>query len=125
MPEALVEASGLSRTFGRPPAETTAIREATFEVRPGDRIRVVGPSGSGKSTLLYLIAALDQPTSGTIRWPALGPPSGLRPDLVAVSFQGPSLLPALSVEENVALPLLLGGTDEGEGRRAASEMLDR
>ena len=68
---ALVTGRGVTRVFGTGPAAVGAIREATFEVMPGDRIALVGPSGSGKSTLLHLMAALDRPTAGAIEWPAL------------------------------------------------------
>jgi predicted ABC-type transport system involved in lysophospholipase L1 biosynthesis ATPase subunit len=125
MRELLVRGSGLVRTFGQPPSDVTALAEATFDIHAGDQIALVGPSGSGKSTLIHLIAALDRPTSGSIEWPGLGPPSSLRPGLVSLSFQGPSLLPPLSVEENVALPLLLLGTAEQEALGEARDMLDQ
>ncbi|MDP9341468.1 MAG: ATP-binding cassette domain-containing protein [Actinomycetota bacterium] len=125
MGDLLVHGSGLSRTFGSGSAPVSALREATFEVHPGDHIAVVGPSGSGKSTLLHLIAALDRPTTGTIEWPALGPASSLRPGLVSFSFQGPSLLPPLTVLENVALPLLLAGVAEEDALGQAAAMIER
>jgi putative ABC transport system ATP-binding protein len=74
------------------------------------RVALTGASGSGKSTLLHLMAGLDRPTTGEISWPALGGKPQERPGLVGIVFQGPSLLPPLSVTENAALPLLLGGT---------------
>ena len=98
----------------------------TCEIRGGAPIAVTGPSGSGKSTLLHLLAGLDEPTVGTVTWPALGDRSTLRPGPVAVVFQGPSLVPALDVLENVALPLLLAGADRrGRPRRRPSHALDR
>jgi ABC-type lipoprotein export system ATPase subunit len=103
----------------------TAVREASFEILAAERIAMVGPSGSGKSTLLHLIAGLDQPTEGEIEWPALGPRAGLRPGPVAIAFQGPSLLPPLSVMENVALPVLLAGGDDGQATEAAQLMVER
>jgi ABC-type lipoprotein export system ATPase subunit len=103
----------------------TAVREASFEILAAERIAMVGPSGSGKSTLLHLIAGLDQPTEGEIEWPALGPRAGLRPGPVAIAFQGPSLLPPLSVLENVALPVLLAGGDDGQATEAAQVMVER
>jgi ABC-type lipoprotein export system ATPase subunit len=114
----------VSKIFGEGRASVTAIREATFLVRPGDRIAMAGPSGSGKSTILHLMAGLDVPTSGSIEWPGLGARTDLRPGLVGVSFQGPSLLPPLTVEENVALPLLLAGAEEDLARSQATEMID-
>ena len=125
MAEALVRGEGLGRTYGDGPTAVVALREATFEAARGDRIAVVGPSGSGKTTLLHLMAALDVPTEGRIEWPALGPREALRPSLVGVAFQGPSLLPPLTVTENVALPILLAGGPEEEAVRAARSLLDR
>lgn len=71
------------------------------------------------------MAGLDTPTSGTISWPGLGARETLRPRNVALVFQMPSLLPPLTVAENVELPLLLGGTDEDGARLVAVEMLQR
>jgi putative ABC transport system ATP-binding protein/lipoprotein-releasing system ATP-binding protein len=83
----------------------------------------MGPSGSGKSTLLHLMAGLDEPTVGTVEWPAIGTRQELRPGPVAMIFQGPSLMPALTVIENVALPLILGGTSDPEARSKAMRAL--
>jgi putative ABC transport system ATP-binding protein len=96
-----------------------ALRAVSCSVRAGDRIVVTGPSGSGKSTLLLLLAGLELPTEGAVRWPALGPRDLLRPRAVATILQGPSLLPPLDVEENVALPLVLGGMPDAQAREAA------
>jgi ABC-type lipoprotein export system ATPase subunit len=122
---AVVRARGLSRTYGSGDAEVRALRDASFEIRSGDRIALVGPSGSGKTTLLHLTAALDRPTEGTIEWPALGLAEGLRPGRIGLVFQGPSMLPPLDVEENVAVPLLLLNRPEGEAKAAAGQMLER
>ena len=121
----LVRAEGVSRVYGRDEAAVTVLDRVSFEVWAGDRIALVGPSGSGKSTLLHLVGALDRPTSGTIVWPALGPSDRLRPGLVGVGFQGPSLLPALTVAENVALPLLLMNRSQSEANREALRLIGR
>jgi putative ABC transport system ATP-binding protein/lipoprotein-releasing system ATP-binding protein len=94
-------------------------------VNAGDRVAIVGPSGSGKSTLLHLLAGLDNPTTGSVSWPALGNRSLLRPGPVAVVFQAPSLLPPLDVIENVALPVLLAGADRTTAEEAAHHALAR
>jgi ABC-type lipoprotein export system ATPase subunit len=86
---------------------------------------VTGPSGSGKSTLLHILAGLDEPTVGSIDWPALGgPPRTRRAGTVGVVFQGPSLLPTLDALENVALAMLLSGADDQAAQLAAEEALD-
>jgi putative ABC transport system ATP-binding protein/lipoprotein-releasing system ATP-binding protein len=120
----LVECRGASRTYGRDGAATVALEPCDCVVEPGQRIALTGPSGSGKSTLLHLMAGLDLPSRGEVLWPALGPRESLRPGPVAVIFQGPSLLPPLSVLENVALPLILTGGDEEAATTSAASALE-
>jgi putative ABC transport system ATP-binding protein/lipoprotein-releasing system ATP-binding protein len=74
---------------------------------------------------LHLLAGLDDPTTGEVLWPDLGSKEELRPRLVSVAFQGPTFLPALTVMENVALPLLLLATPEIEAETAVIGLLDR
>jgi putative ABC transport system ATP-binding protein len=105
----VVEISEVSVIYGGPEAPVHALVEASGRLLPGDTIAVCGPSGSGKSTLLHLVAGLVAPTSGQISWPGLDQALPLRHQ-VGVVFQAPSLVPALSVVENVELPLLLHGT---------------
>lgn len=119
----LVRADALARTYGSGGGAVIALATATFTVEPGDGIALVGPSGSGKSTLLHLIAGLDQPTGGSIGWPGLGERAALRPGPVALAFQGPSLLPSLTVLENVALPMILAGGDQHAASAAAQGLL--
>jgi ABC-type lipoprotein export system ATPase subunit len=125
--EPLVRCIGAGRTYGAGPTATVALQPADCEVFPGARIALVGPSGSGKSTLLHLLAGLDEPTVGSVEWPALSDRAHLRPGPVAVVFQGPSLLPPLTVLENVALPAVLDGATDADARetaRAALELLE-
>jgi ABC-type lipoprotein export system ATPase subunit len=98
-----------------------ALHDVDCTVRPGARIALVGPSGSGKTTLLHLIGGLDLPTSGKVEWPGLGSREQLRPRMVGLVFQTPSLFPALTVAQNVALPLILAGEEEGD---ETSDLLD-
>ena len=125
MNEPLVRCIGAGRTFGSGKIATVAVQPTDCEVAPGARIALVGPSGSGKSTLMHLLAGLDEPTVGTIEWPAIGRRGDLRPGPIAVVFQGPSLLPPLTVLENVALPAVLGGTGDAQARELARVALDR
>jgi ABC-type lipoprotein export system ATPase subunit len=121
----LVVCDGAGRTFGQGPTATVALQPTECVVAHRARIAIVGPSGSGKSTLLHIMAGLDDPTVGSVRWPGIGERGALRPGPVAVIFQGPSLLPPLTVEENVALPLVLRGERDHEAHRAARAALER
>ena len=119
----LVRCDGVTRTYGTGQAATVALQATDSEVNAGQRIALVGPSGSGKSTLLHLMAGLDDPSTGAVSWPAIGTREELRPARVAVIFQGPSLLPPLSVLENTALPLVIGGMTDIEARQVARAAL--
>lgn len=119
----LIRCAGLTRVHGQGTARVTALLGASCTLRAGMRVALTGPSGSGKSTLLHLLAGLDTPTSGTIEWPGLGGNPFGRPGVVGMVFQGPSLLPPLDVNENVALPLLLAGTASREARDRATTAL--
>jgi len=121
---AVVECAGVSRTFGSGATAVHAVREVNCRIPPGAGIAVTGPSGSGKSTLLHLIAGLDAPTAGSVRWPALHDSRPGRPISIGVVFQGPRLLPSLDVTENVALPLLFAGQAEQTAMRHARAALD-
>ena len=123
MPEVLVEATDVGRVFGEGDSSVVAVQHATCRIERGDRIALVGPSGSGKSTLLQILAGLDSPTSGTVRWPALGDAKSLRPTKVSFVFQAESLLAPLTVIENIEVPCLLGGSDADITREDASLIL--
>jgi ABC-type lipoprotein export system ATPase subunit len=122
---AIVACEGVGRTYGCGAAATVALQPTDCLVAQGARVAITGPSGSGKSTLLHLMAGLDDPTVGTVSWPAIGERSALRPGPVAVVFQGPSLLAPLTVLENVALPLVLEGARDAAARATARQTLAR
>ena len=122
---ALVSCRGVSRTYGAGETATLALRPTDCQVWPGARISMTGPSGSGKTTLLHILAGLDDPSSGEVTWPAIGSRSDLRPGPLAMVFQGPSLLPPLSVLENVALPRQLAGVSATEALGEAQAALER
>ena len=121
----LVRCEGAARTYGSGASATVALQPTDLELFEGDSVALVGPSGSGKSTLVHLMAGLDDPTVGSVSWPAIGDRAALRPGPVAVVFQAPSLLPPLTVLENTALPLILDGMDEERARGRAAEALER
>ena len=120
----LVSAIGLSRSYRQGQADIDALKSATCVVRPGARIAIMGASGSGKSTLLHLMAGLDRPSEGHIEWPAFNGGDGLVPGKISVAFQSASLVPFLSVAENIALPnFVLGNATRADS--AASAQLER
>ncbi|MFF4829612.1 ABC transporter ATP-binding protein [Streptomyces sp. NPDC001312] len=112
--DVLIACQDAAVTFGRGPNAVVAVHGAALRIRGGDRIAIVGPSGSGKSSLLHLLAGLERPTSGTVARPGLTGPQD-----IGLVFQGDSLIPALDVVENTALPLVLTGVPEDRAREAA------
>jgi len=120
----VAECSAVSRTFGSGTTAVHAVREVNCRIPSLARIAMTGPSGSGKSTLLHLLAGIDVPSAGAVRWPALEHDRHDPRRRIGVVFQGPSLLPSLDVTENVALPLLFGGQADDTARRHAGVALD-
>ncbi|MFI6848115.1 ABC transporter ATP-binding protein [Kitasatospora sp. NBC_00085] len=109
----LIEAHDITLAFG----ETPALRGASLAVHAGEVLAIMGPSGSGKSTLLHCLAGILTPDSGEVRFngqriDTMGEAqrSALRRDRFGFVFQFGQLVPELTAEENVALPLLLSGT---------------
>ncbi len=130
---AIVEARSLGRTYVRGAEKVEALRGVDLTIGRGEMVAVTGESGSGKTTLLHLMGCIDRPTSGTLKIHGTAierlPESGLtdlRRRVVGFVFQEFSLLPGLTLEGNVALPLMFGGgaTDGGRAGRAAA-LLER
>jgi putative ABC transport system ATP-binding protein len=112
----VVEAHELTRRYGEGDTAVDALRGVGLEVERGKLTAVMGPSGSGKSTLMHILAALDKPTSGyvVLAGTRLGELSDtqitkLRRKHIGFIFQFFNLLPMLSADENVALPLTIAG----------------
>lgn len=114
---------GVSKHFRRGRELVNAVNDVDLSIEPGEFVSVVGPSGSGKSTLLHLAGGLDRPDSGQVYVDGQDVASlsaaalaRLRRRQVGFVFQFFHLIPNLTVSENVALPLLLDGTRDGNGR---------
>lgn len=104
------------------------LRDVSFEVASGELIALTGPSGSGKTTLLQLIGSLDRPTSGSIHVDdtaieTLKRAARFRRDVVGFVFQLHHLLPSLSVQQNVELPLIAGHVPKHQRNERALELL--
>jgi putative ABC transport system ATP-binding protein len=113
----------LTKRYGEGDAAVDALRGVSLEIQPGSYTAIMGPSGSGKSTLMHLLAGLDRPSGGTVE--IAGTEIGrlddtdltrLRRDKVGFVFQAFNLVPVLTAEENVRLPLTLAGRDDRDGR---------
>ena len=125
---AFIEGRELMLSFG----QTPALREASISVKKGDVLAVMGSSGSGKSTLLHCLAGILVPDSGEVYFDGQrldtmreAERSRLRRDRFGFVFQFGQLVPELTAEENVALPLLLGGTHRDQALRAARSWFER
>jgi len=111
-----VTAHEISRRYGEGDTAVDALADVTIDIEPGKLTAVMGPSGSGKSTLMHILAALDRPTSGyvTIAGTRLGQLNDkeitkIRRRHIGFVFQFFNLLPMLTAEENIVLPLSLAG----------------
>ena len=126
----VVSATDLTRRYGEGDTAVEALRGISLDVPKGQLTAVMGPSGSGKSTLMHILAGLDKPTSGevTIDGTAISKLNDsdltkLRRRHIGFIFQFFNLLPMLTAEENILLPLSIAG--EKPDRQWVDELLDR
>jgi len=112
----IVEATDLTRRYGEGEATVDALAGVTVDFPAGRFAAIMGPSGSGKSTLMHILAGLDTPTSGTVRIAGVELTrlndrqlTELRRERIGFIFQTFNLLPVLSAEENILLPLSIAG----------------
>jgi putative ABC transport system ATP-binding protein len=125
-PDAIVEAADVSRRYGEGEAAVDALSDVTVSFPAGRFTAIMGPSGSGKSTLMHILAGLDRPTTGSVRLGGVELTelddkalTNLRRDRIGFIFQTFNLLPVLSAEENILLPLSIAGRKpDGEWLKA-------
>jgi putative ABC transport system ATP-binding protein len=127
----LVHIQNVSRNFKRGSEEIHVLSDLNLEVREAEFLALMGPSGSGKSTLLNLIGGLDRPTSGTVQIGADrvdqlsdSQLAAWRARHIGFVFQFYNLLPALSAERNIELPLLLTHLNKAARRRHVAAALE-
>ena len=130
MSEALI-AEGIRKTFVQGGRELAVLQRVDLAVAKGERLAIVGRSGSGKSTLLHLLAGLSEPDAGTVT--VMGEPltvagagerARLRNRFMGFVYQFHHLLPEFTALENVAMPLLVGGSRFAEAAARARQLLD-
>ena len=116
-----IQVKDISKIYGVGESRVTALHHANMQIRPGDFISIMGPSGSGKSTLLHIISGLDTPTSGQVLYGDTDIHHGsdwelsaFRRRKIGFIFQHFNLLPVLTAQENITMPLLLDGRQPDE-----------
>ena len=130
MSDAILRCRSLSRTYRSGSRDLTVLKDITLDVSPGEFLAILGPSGSGKTTLLGLLAGLDLPSSGEVHLDGedLGSltedeRARLRVEKIGFVFQSFQLMPTLTAQENVQVPLELRGQSEAGIR--ARDLLTR
>jgi len=131
MSDVLAELRGVSRVYQKGKARVEVLHELDLEIPNGDFLAIMGPSGSGKTTLLNLLGGLDRPTGGTVKVGGAelssmsnNQLSGWRSSHVGFVFQFYNLLPVLTAQKNVELPLLLTNFSSKERAERAAIALD-
>ena len=131
MNDGIISASSLTRAFGSGGSTVWAVNGVDLEVKAGEMLAITGRSGSGKTTLLNLLSGLDRPTGGEVlfgRQSLTRLPERelveLRRRRIGFVFQSFGLMPLLSAQENVELPLHIIGVSWRERRRRAQEVLE-
>ena len=121
----ILEVKNLSKIYGKGDTLVKAVDDVSFTVEQGEFVAIIGPSGSGKSTLLHIIGGLDTPTTGNVIVDGTditklkeSPLSIFRRRQIGLVYQFYNLIPILTVEENLTLPLLL------DGRKPNKEQID-
>jgi putative ABC transport system ATP-binding protein len=131
LPMYVLETRGLRKNYGAEGEVCVhALRGVDLQVRKGELLAIMGPSGSGKSTLLHILGGVETPSGGQVLLEGVDLATMnddqrtiIRRQRMGFIFQSFNLLPAFTAEENVALPLELGGTSSAEARRRAADTL--
>lgn len=132
MPQPVIRVQGLGKSYQTVAGEFPALRGVDLSVNGGEYLAIMGPSGSGKSTFMNLLGCLDQASTGDyflagqnvahLHTDAL---ATLRNRTLGFVFQGFNLLPRMTLQDNVALPLVYAGIDKETRRARARALLDR
>lgn len=127
-----INIGGISKVFQSEDFSTTALRDISLEIHSGDFIAFVGPSGSGKSTLLNIISGLDRPTEGKIFFDGIDLTklkdkalAKWRAKHVGLVFQSNNLIPVLTAEQNIELPLILNKISAKQRKQRIKEIAEK
>jgi len=128
----VIRVAGLGKSYRTAAGLFPALKGVDLSIQPGEFVAIMGPSGSGKSTFMNLLGCLDTPSSGDYFLTGRNV-AHLRNDELAILrnrtigfvFQGFNLLPRMSLQDNVALPLVYAGSDRETRRARARTLLDR
>lgn len=130
-PMNIIEVKNLNKSFKVGKGGVEVLKDINFNVEKGEFISIMGPSGGGKSTLLYLLGGLDKPTSGTVSIEGKDISeikkkeiSWMRRNKMGFVFQFYNLVPNLSVEDNILLPIILDGKKLKDYNKKLEEILD-
>lgn len=123
MSELILEAGGVAKAFGSGPARIPVLRAVELALAAGESLAIRGESGSGKSTLLHLLAGLDVPDAGWIRWGATAPDPARRGRYLGLVFQSFHLVPELDALGNVLLAARMLGAPDTAARQRAEALL--
>ena len=131
MPEPIIQASGLHKTYDTGTVKVHALRGVDLEVARGEMVAIMGPSGCGKTTLLNTLSGLDEVDAGHVVVDGMvihdlpdDERSDYRARRMGFVFQLYNLLPVLSAVENVEMPLLVSGVGAAEARKKALDILE-
>jgi putative ABC transport system ATP-binding protein len=129
---ALIRVANLNKAYDTPAGPFPVLKEVDLAIAPGEFVAIMGPSGSGKSTFMNILGCLDKPSSGDyiLDGNEVATLSGdqlakVRNQTIGFVFQGFNLLPRISLEDNVALPLVYGRVESGERRERARQQLEK
>lgn len=132
MKRKFLELKGVSKIYKMGESEVYALRDVNLEVLEGDFLAIMGPSGSGKSTILHIMGCLDRPTTGKVLIDGQDVSdlvdedlAGIRGKKIGFVFQFFQLVPSLTAQENVALPMWFQGVGFNESMEKAKSILDQ
>lgn len=130
MAEAVIQINSLYKAYDTPAGPFPVLKDVNLSIYPGEFVAIMGPSGSGKSTFMNILGCLDRPTSGQylldgkdVATMDKDTTARLRNQTLGFVFQGFNLLPRMSLEDNVALPLVYSGQEKLARQQQARKLL--